>query len=810
MAGVAEGLRVIDLSWGSAGPMTTMLLADHGADVIRVERPGGARFGPVEGERVWHRGKRSAVLDLTAPGDRTVLTSLVAGADVLVESFRPGVTQRLGIGYEQLVRLNPGLVYCSITGYGRGTRLADRPGYDALVAARCGLQWEARGWYGSPMHRVLGLDAPSADVQPSAAIAIGSDRDGPIFPATAAPSVGAAYLATLGISSALVARQRTGRGQLVETSLMQGVLMTNAAGWQRPEHVDAPGYYASVQDRRQTWSVLRAADGWVCMWASPLDWVTLAGSGDTLVLPDRQRIAEIRSQRGAAVSIEDRLARLEEAAPIVKKFPVAAWVELAAELGDVSCQPVRTPEEALCDPLLLAEGSVIELLEPDLGVVRQAGCLFRLHARPVTINRAAPQPGQHTVEVKKEATDGVASKPATGDGSTLRGPLDGVKIVDFGLAVAGPWASQVLADLGADVIKVDPPRQAGWLATNMAISVNRSKRSICIDMKSPGGSDVAYDLVRWADVVIFNMRPQAAAKLGLDYETVAEVNPSVVYCHTRGFDDSPRSLLPGNDQTANALAGTLWEDGGCSNGGRPWFGSTSNGDLGNGFLAAIAIVQALYDRQRTGKGQRVDSSIVNAGLFNNSRVMTTPEGATFERRHLDADQTGLSALYRIYRCADEWLCLAVITEDHWRNLVTAIPALDGDGRFATAADRQKHDDDLAGVLSSAFASKDAAQWFETLDRAGVPCEISDSTFSQTLFDDSELLERQWVVRLEGDHPVGRIDMVGIGIDFSDTPSRVVGPPPRMWRDTRAVLQDLGYDEARIDALFESGAARSDQ
>jgi crotonobetainyl-CoA:carnitine CoA-transferase CaiB-like acyl-CoA transferase len=526
MAGVAEGLRVLDLSWGTAGPMTTMLLADNGADVIRVERPGGARFGQVEGERVWHRGKRSATLDLTAAGDRDVFTSLAGAADILVESFRPGVTDRLGIGYEQLRLVNPGLIYCSITGYGRGTRLADRPAYDALVAARCGLQWEARGWYGS-----------------------------------------------------------------------------------------------------------------------------------------------------------------------------------------------------------------------------------------------------------------------------------------FGLAVAGPWASQLLADLGAEVVKVDPPRQAGWLATNMAISVNRSKRSVCIDMKSPGGSDVAYDLIRWADVVIFNMRPQAAAKLGLDYESVSEVNPSVIYCHTRGFDDSPRSLLPGNDQTANALAGTLWEDGGCADRGRPWFGSTSNGDLGNGFLAAIAIVQALYDRRRTGKGQRVDSSIVNAGLFNNSRVMTTPEGVTFERSHLDADQTGLSALYRIYRCADEWLCLAVVTEDHWRRLAASLPVLAGDSRFASAGDRQKHDAELAAVLSSAFAGRDAATWFEVLDSAGIPCEISDLTFSQRLFDDAELLEREWVVHLQGDHPVGRIDMIGIGIDFSDTPSHVVGPPSRMWRDTRAVLDDLGYDDARIDTLFESGAAR---
>src|ERR1035441_5457678 len=227
MTGVAEGLRVIDLSWGTAGPMTTMLLADNGAEVIRGERPGGARFGEVEGGRVWPRGKRSAILDLTVPDDRAVLTRLASAADVVVESFRPGVADHLGVGYEHLRQLNPGLIYCSITGYGRGTPSADRPGYDALVAARCGLQWEARGGYGSPMHRVLGLDAPSALVQPSAAIAIGSDRDGPIFPATAAPSVGAAYLATLGISAALVARHRTGRGQRVDTSLMQGVLMTN-------------------------------------------------------------------------------------------------------------------------------------------------------------------------------------------------------------------------------------------------------------------------------------------------------------------------------------------------------------------------------------------------------------------------------------------------------------------------------------------------------------------------------------------------------------------------------------------------------
>ncbi len=331
---------------------------------------------------------------------------------------------------------------------------------------------------------------PSADVQPSPAIAIGSDRDGPIFPATAAPSVGAAYLATLGISAALVARQRTGRGQLVETSLMQGVLMTNAAGWQRPQHVEAPGYYASVQDRRQTWSLLRAADGWVCMWASPLDWVILAGSGDRLVAPDRQRIAEIRSSGGARSASRTVLARLEEAAPIVRKFSVNSLGRAGRRarrrvLPAGSHTRGGAVRSARCWPRVRSWRSPTR----SRGLVRQAGALFRLHDRPGDDQPACSAPGR--AHRRDQAGGAPPSGCGTGSGATAttlrQGPLDGVKIVDFGLAVAGPWASQVLADLGAEVIKVDPPRQAGWLATNMAISVNRSKRSVCIDMKSPGG-----------------------------------------------------------------------------------------------------------------------------------------------------------------------------------------------------------------------------------------------------------------------------------------------------------------------------------
>src|SRR4029453_7672072 len=135
MTGGLESIRVLDLSWGIAGPMATMLLADHGADVTKIEPPGGDPFRTQLGYRVWQRGKRSAILDLRDPADRDCLLALARHADVLVESYSPGTTQRLGIDYATLAAANPRLVYCSITAYGRGNRHSDRPGYDALVAA---------------------------------------------------------------------------------------------------------------------------------------------------------------------------------------------------------------------------------------------------------------------------------------------------------------------------------------------------------------------------------------------------------------------------------------------------------------------------------------------------------------------------------------------------------------------------------------------------------------------------------------------------------------------------------------------------
>ena len=157
MSGVLEGLKVLDLSWGVAGPMTGMLLGDHGANVTRIERPEGDPFEGLLGYKVWHRGKKNAVLNLKDDADLEIFYKLAADADIVIESFRPGVTSRLKIDYPTLAATNPRLIYCSITGYGDDTEDKDKPGYDGLVAARVGLQYEQRGWPEGSVYHIKGL-----------------------------------------------------------------------------------------------------------------------------------------------------------------------------------------------------------------------------------------------------------------------------------------------------------------------------------------------------------------------------------------------------------------------------------------------------------------------------------------------------------------------------------------------------------------------------------------------------------------------------------------------------------------------------
>ena len=239
MPGVFADLRVLDLSWGVAGPMTTMFMADNGADVVRIEAPSGDPFARQTGYRVWNRGKRSIRLDLQSDDGRNEFEMLARTSDIVVDSFSLGTTERLGVDHATLSALNSRVITCSISAYGEHTSHRDRPGYDGLVAARTGLLYDQKGRRGTAMEFICGRPGPLPEFEAPEGLVRGADRDGPVFPRTPWPSVGAAYFATLGIAAALRARQVSGRGQRVTTSLLQGALAAVCLNWQRVEDPDA-------------------------------------------------------------------------------------------------------------------------------------------------------------------------------------------------------------------------------------------------------------------------------------------------------------------------------------------------------------------------------------------------------------------------------------------------------------------------------------------------------------------------------------------------------------------------------------------
>lgn len=769
--GVYRDLNVVDLSTGIAGPMITMLLADNGAAVTRVVMPGRDPAAGYSGSRVFNRAKR--IVELDADGDRDQLDRLVGEADILVDSFSPNTAEHLGI--DRFTANDPRLIHLSITGYGDHPRHRDRPGYDALVMARTGMLYDQKGRPGTVMEYINGRPGPHPEFGPPEGMRRGTDRPGPIMPRTTWPSLAAMYSGSLAIAAALRAREVTRRGQRLGVSLLQGALLANGLNWQRVENPDAPVYWMWPLDSRAIEGLYECADGrWVHHWTVRPRWVLSAAEGDTLqevgldtaYRDDPDRIGMGPDDLLTGMVLQPVLAEA------FAKFPSSDWIA-AAEKAGVGVALVRSPGEALADPSFLASGCVVETTDAQ-GTMRHVGRVLEF---------SGVDPAEATA---------ATIEPPSGDRS-LAHPLAGIRVIDLGLGVAGPFTGRVLADLGADVIKVHAIHDTFWAGTHMGLGTNRGKRSISIDLKQPLGREALDRLVAGADVVTTNWRPGAAARLGLDWEALHAKYPRLVFCNTRGYELGPRSDLPGTDQTAAALTGTEWVDGAVSTGNPPLWSRSNMGDSGNALLAAVAITAALYERERTGFGQMVSTSIVNAGLLHTSYAWLDERGEVCDYGEVDAEQWGLSATYRIYPCADEsFLVIAAITEA---------------GRAGLSALTGVDIDDAAS-LGSVFATRTAAAWVDQLDAAGVPAEVVDESFCRTMFDDEYMHSAGLVVETQA-RGVGRFEDPGAPFTFSATPPVIQRGPCLCGEHTREILAELGFDDGTADEMIAAGAAYQD-
>ena len=398
-------------------------------------------------------------------------------------------------------------------------------------------------------------------------------------------------------------------------------------------------------------------------------------------------------------------------------------------------------------------------------------------------------------------------------------PLNGIKVIDLTHMLAGPYAGMVIADLGAEVVKVEP-LPPGDITRNLLssdpnysfkgfgayhLTLNRNKKSISLDLKSEEGLQAFYDLVKSADVVLNNFSAGVVTKLKIDFESLQKINPRIVTCSITGFGETgPHSLRPAYDQIVQAYSGGMSITGPDAN--TPTRAGIPIGDLGSGLYGVIGILSALLSREKTNVGQHIDMSLldVQISLLTYMATMQTLSNT-------DPEPIGnahfVHVPYNSFTTANGFVVIAVITDAFWEALleVVNIDSLK-DPKFSKSVDRLKNQEFIESELNKELSTKSSEHWIKALNNAKVPC-APINTFSQALSDE-QVIHRNMVVEVE--HPDGgKVKMPGNPVKLSYTNEDSYTPPPHLGKDTKKILQDwAGYDKDKIQALIDMNIVHS--
>lgn len=812
--GALAGIKVLDLGQYVAGPGTAMILADQGADVIRIEKPDGPSMSS-PANAVLNRGKRIMTLDLKTPADLKTARGLAASADVVIENFRPGVMARLGLGADDLTALNPGLVYLSLPGFSADdAENAAIPAWEGVVAAATG-QFTDMG-----LNRILmGIEASYS-------------------PLTLASAYASAFGA-MSVMLALRARLATGVGDIVEVplaaALMEG-LVYNAMSVE-----NLPRRYKSLREREierrraagmpmdlSYQQVQRFLDpfyrSYMCRDGRPFYVVSLAhathaeralkvlGLWDEMVAQGLPR-ADAFLPIGAFPNGEDcsikgypmtepwagRLsARMAEVFLTKDSF---AWERLFGEAGAPAAAH-RTTREWLHSEHSRAAGLVIEVRDAVHGRMLQPGPLAWLVGQPATVGRppaASSEPNPPAFG--KDHGDWPWPTPRLPLPERPEPWLAGVTILDLTNVIAGPTVAGTLSRFGARVIKLDAvtPTFDPWNTVGMGFYCNRGKESTLVDIKTDAGREVLRRLVAQVDVVTINAATRQLAGLGLEFDTLRTINPRIILCHLDAFGGpgvGPRSDYTGYDDLVQASTGIMERFGGSLETVEE-HAHLGTIDVLGGLVAAFAVSMALLRREVTGQGDFARTSLAAAGQWLQSRFMVDFDGRPPFDEPRGRDVKGEGPLYRCYQAADHWFFFAARPGDVQR--LASSDLLAGLRRVAPEA--------REAWLEEVFRTRPVAVWAEHLrpfDVAVQPLRSLADLRMRSL--NGPTAGATIAFQREVGHPSGRVveHTRPNAVRPRRAPLVETAAAEQYGRSTRRILRTLDYSGPDIEWMIQAG------
>ena len=805
--------RVLDLS-DERGQLCGQILADLGAEVILVEPPGGSpsrRVGPFRGDVedvenslfhwAYNRGKRSVVLDLQTDEGRDRLLELAAGADILVDSADPGELAGRGFGPQDLSAVNPALVHVSITAFGHDGPKATWAYSDLTLAAASGVA----SLTGNEDRPPLRTSLPQ------------------VFHHAAADAAGAALVA-------LYDRQhRSGLGQHIDISAQhshsvstQSFLLSGPTNSGHASRVAGGIRMQGLDTKVQL------------LWPCGDGQVSVTFLFGAAIAPFTQNLMNWVHEEGFCDEATRDKDWVEYAVMLYDgREPVAEYERLKQVLHDffmtkskaelftatferrVLIAPVTTTEDVVASEQWEARGFWHDVDCGPAGTVRFPGAFARFEKTPIAQLPAAAAVGAHTSEVLAEPRRRPQVPAGVGPTGVVPGgdlPLAGLKVADFMWVFAGPYASRMLADLGATVVRVecmhhlDALRTAGNFQDNKTdpdwavqfANVNAGKLGLALNLGQPGARQVALDLVRWADVTLESFTPKAMRSWGLDYECLREVKPDLVMASSCLMgQDGPHATLAGFGTMAAAVSGffhiTGWPD------LRPCGPFMAYTDYVSPRFLFAAVMAALEHRRRTGEGQYIDLSQAEASmrLLSPAVLDFTVNGRVMERMGND---DAVFAPHGVYRCAgeDQWIAIAVTDDARWRRLVALVEPANAELADLSAPQRRaqrRQLDDLLGVWA---ADQKAADLMQLLQEHGIPAHQVQNTVEA--FDDPQLAHRGHFVRVPHD-AMGHTWVEGSRFRFSRSRPRVERGSPTIGEHSWQVLTEiLGYPEDKVVEL----------